>query len=147
MPCLKLPRWTILSSISQSADTDFTPEGKNFGVQVTHENGKNRNYRFSTLGIHEEFQDFQDRLSSMKEEEATSRVGQEPGEMDTSTARDIEGRQPTERNQPRTQNEKTQGQDVPENVKRSAEKEALKQELKRHRKTGGKTENEDDQSL
>ena len=39
---------------------DFYVRGKNFGVRLTHENGKTKSYRFSTLGLHEDFQAFQD---------------------------------------------------------------------------------------
>jgi hypothetical protein len=42
----------------------FYTRGKNFGVEVQHENGKSKKYRFSTLGIHEVFENFQNDLES-----------------------------------------------------------------------------------
>jgi len=42
----------------------FYTRGKNFGVEVQHEDGKSKKYRFSTLGIHEAFEDFQNDLEA-----------------------------------------------------------------------------------
>jgi len=42
---------------------EFYTRGKNFGVQATHESGKTRKYRFSTLGVHDDFEAFQIRVA------------------------------------------------------------------------------------
>ena len=42
----------------------FYTRGKNFGVEVQNEDGKSKKYRFSTLGIHEAFENFQNDLES-----------------------------------------------------------------------------------
>jgi len=42
----------------------FYTRGKNFGVEVQHEDGKSKKYRFSTLGIHEAFEDFQNDMDA-----------------------------------------------------------------------------------
>lgn len=46
---------------------EFYTRGKNFGVQATHESGKTRKYRFSTLGVHEDFEAFQLRVTQMED--------------------------------------------------------------------------------
>ena len=42
----------------------FYTRGKNFGVEVQNEDGESKKYRFSTLGIHEAFESFQNDLES-----------------------------------------------------------------------------------
>jgi hypothetical protein len=42
---------------------DFYTRGKNFGVKVEQENGQTKSYRFSTMGIHDDFADYHARIS------------------------------------------------------------------------------------
>jgi hypothetical protein len=50
----------------------FYTRGKNFGVEVQHEDGTSKKYRFSTLGIHEQFQNFHDDLEAKASQELYS---------------------------------------------------------------------------
>ncbi len=52
----------------------FYTRGKNFGVDVQHEDGTSKKYRFSTLGIHEEFEAFQNDMQSKHTEEMHSQA-------------------------------------------------------------------------
>ncbi len=58
----------------------FYTRGKNFGVLVHHENSKSRKYRFSTLGVHDEFEKYQSRVlkSQTSKETHTQRTGDSP---------------------------------------------------------------------
>ena len=63
-------RDTILQAIAQTQDIEafiahlatknfsYYTRGKNYGVEVAHEDGKTIKYRFSGLGIHEAFEEF-----------------------------------------------------------------------------------------
>ena len=53
----------FVSHLSERGYSFYT-RGKNFGVEVLHENGKTKKYRFSTLGVHEEFENFQNDLEA-----------------------------------------------------------------------------------
>jgi len=57
---------------------EFYTRGKNFGVQATHENGKTRKYRFSTPGVHDDFEAFQLRMAEV-ESKSTRQASEETG--------------------------------------------------------------------
>ena len=52
----------------------FYTRGKNFGVDVHHEDGISKKYRFSTLGIHEEFETFHNDVHTKHAEETHSQA-------------------------------------------------------------------------
>jgi hypothetical protein len=48
----------------------FYVRGKNYGVEVAHEDGSSKKYRFSTLGLHDDFEAFSALVSQHREESA-----------------------------------------------------------------------------
>lgn len=137
---------------------DFYVRGKNFGVKVVHENGKSKNYRFSTLGLHEEFQAFQDSQFAQREEEAFSITHIEPFE-DTGSEKSNENVSENENIKPDAssfdeENKKREADFVQEhddnegtNTSIEKEKKAFKEQLKINREAGGGHDDDSDSSI
>lgn len=70
---------------------EFYTRGKNFGVQVSHESGKTRKYRFSTLGVHEEFETFQARALQAKPEHVQAAAEDEAATSTNSDEEVVQG--------------------------------------------------------
>jgi hypothetical protein len=78
----------------------FYTRGKNFGVQTVQENGKIKKYRFSTLGIHDDFVAFQNDVVSdwkqkaqqeaqaLKEKDQAEKAEQKPQKKDKAQRHD-----------------------------------------------------------
>lgn len=156
----KLPQreevaFTIREAISQTSSMDnfcfflsergydFYVRGKNFGVSVTHENGKTKKYRFSTLGLHDEFQAFQDREFVKSEEESFSQARQEALQENMKTdAPEVE--ETAERANVDDVSVEDQENSVSADEK---EREEFREQLKRHREKDDQAENDDGMSF
>ena len=55
----------------------FYTRGKHYGVEVLHEDGKIKKYRFATLGLHEDFEAFTDKLSEQLGQAEQSKVNEQ----------------------------------------------------------------------
>jgi hypothetical protein len=59
---------------------EFYTRGKNYGVTVSHEDGKVKKYRFSTLGIHESYEEFVQVMESLAQAQAMTDDPETPKE-------------------------------------------------------------------
>jgi colicin import membrane protein len=55
----------------------FYVRGKNYGVEATHEDGTTKKYRLSTLGVHEEFEAYQELVTRADRAKASEQAHQE----------------------------------------------------------------------
>ncbi len=139
---------------------DFYVRGKNFGVKVTHENGKTKSYRFSTLGLHEAFQAFQDGEYVKQGEEEFAHSSEETS---SEAPREPEAEAVTEDTSTfkKTAENESEEVDLAEKVKIVAEKpiedesqpadekekEEMRDQLKRQREVESKSEDESGSSI
>ncbi len=145
---------------------DFYVRGKNFGVKVTHEDGKSKSYRFSTLGVHEEFQAFQDGQYTKQQEEAFAKTAEETpteasGASETGTMTDdtpqaektaervseegvFQGKTESQSEEPAESEKPAESENDGAGEK---EKEEFREQLKRQREAGGRAEDESGSSI
>ena len=69
----------------KAQDFEYYRRGKNHGVKVTHEDGKVQNYRFSTIGAGEAFEEYLKVLESLKSSENVKQPTHEDREEPTET--------------------------------------------------------------
>jgi len=64
----------------------FYVRGKNYGVEATQEDGTTKKYRLSTLGVHEEFEAYQELVTRADRAEASQAARDGAGDRDASRA-------------------------------------------------------------
>ncbi len=80
----------------------FYTRGKNYGVEVTHANGKTRKYRFSTLGVHDDFEEFEKLHETSSQDNSDDASVHEKAET---TSQETPTNPPHERTQEETEEE------------------------------------------
>ena len=137
---------------------DFYVRGKNFGVKVTHENGKTKSYRFSTLGLHGDFQAFQDGEYVKQGEEKFARSSEEtsleaPRELEaeevTNDTASVEKTAEDESEKVNSEEKARFETEMPveEKSEPAVEKEEMRNQLKRQREVDDKHEDESGSSI
>ena len=74
----------------------FYTRGKHYGVEVQHPDGRQEKYRFATLGVHEEFENYLSVLEAMREAQAFEEPSSKPK---TEQAKSEERARPSEKAQ------------------------------------------------
>ena len=110
----------------------FYVRGKNYGVEVSHEDGSSKKYRFSTLGLHDDFEAFSALVASGQQEapeDAQQVLEHEPPQTDEQ----VHDRDP-EAAQEQQEPEKYSPKDETSDSLRSGKKKSSNQQVKKRKK-------------
>lgn len=134
----------------------FYVRGKNYGVEVAHEDGTTKKYRFSTLGVHDQFEAFSELVTrSERMDQAEDRAGEQENldadqgvEPEQEPLADAEGETLKREPEPYTEGQEEQSQrpEKPARVKKKKRQGERRKKRAKDGQTDGRSQKADNEA-